>query len=137
MLGKILRYDEETKMSMVRCGTTNFTFGPDVWNEEEPPKEGDHVFVNQRRNKVLAVYSAADYMPKGEPVKSKWIAGLLGVLLGFLGMGRFYLGYYKIGFLQLLVTVVTLGFGAMWGFIDGVMILMGQVIKDAQNRPLK
>ncbi len=137
MLGKVVSYDEESETGVIKCGTSHFSFSKSVWREETPPAEGDDVFLNQRRNKVLDVHSAAEYMPKGDPVKSKWIAGVLGILLGFLGMGRFYLGYYKIGFLQLLATVVTLGFGAMWGFVDGVMIITGQVIKDAQNRPLK
>jgi TM2 domain-containing membrane protein YozV len=75
--------------------------------------------------------------PRGEPVKSRLIAGLLGVILGWLGVHRFYLGFYRIGFFQLLVTAITLGAGAVWGFVDGVLILSGHVDRDGQNRPLK
>lgn len=68
--------------------------------------------------------------------KSKIIAGVLQLLLGGLGIGRFYMGYTTVGILQIVVTLITLGFGALWGFIDGIVILVGQP-KDAQGRPLR
>jgi TM2 domain-containing membrane protein YozV len=74
----------------------------------------------------------------GRPLsdKSKLTAGLLGICLGGFGVGRFYLGYTNIGILQLVVSVVTCWFGSIWGFIDGIMILIGNV-PDAQGRPLR
>jgi TM2 domain-containing membrane protein YozV len=73
----------------------------------------------------------------GEAVKSKLVAGLLGILLGGWGVHRFYLGYTGIGILQIVVTIVTCGIGAWWGIIEGIMILTGSIDKDAQGRPLK
>jgi TM2 domain-containing membrane protein YozV len=74
----------------------------------------------------------------GRPLsdKSKMAAGLLQIFLGGFGVGRFYLGYTNIGVLQLVVTVVTCGVGSIWGLIDGIMILMGNV-PDAQGRTLR
>lgn len=74
----------------------------------------------------------------GEPLsdKQKLIAGLLQIFLGGFGVGRFYLGYTGIGVAQLLVTIVTCGIGSIWGLIDGIMILMGNV-RDAQGRQLR
>ena len=68
--------------------------------------------------------------------KSKLVAGLLQIFLGGLGIGRFYLGYTTIGIVQIVVTVFTLGIGALWPFVDGIMILMGKV-PDAQGRALR
>ena len=68
--------------------------------------------------------------------KSKVTAGLLQILLGGFGVGRFYLGYTNIGVLQLVVSVVTCGIGAIWPLIDGIMILMGNV-PDPQGRKLR
>lgn|ERR1035437_1164620 len=76
--------------------------------------------------------------------KSKMVAGLLGIFLGAFGIHRFYLGYTVIGVIQVLVTVVigliTCGIGVLagsiWGFIEGILILTGQIDKDAQGRPL-
>ncbi|TDK27023.1 TM2 domain-containing protein [Arthrobacter crusticola] len=67
------------------------------------------------------------------------VAGLLGVLLGSLGIHRFYLGHVGIGIAQIAVTIVTLGLGAVWGFIEGIMILVGaeSFRRDAKGIPLK
>jgi len=69
--------------------------------------------------------------------KSKMVAGLLGIFLGWLGVHRFYLGYTGIGVTQIIVTFITFGFGGLWGFIEGILILAGVFNKDAQGRPLK
>lgn len=65
--------------------------------------------------------------------KSKLIAGLLGIFLGFFGAGRFYLGYSKIGMYQFLVSLFTFGLGSAWGLVDGIMILAGCVKTDARG----
>jgi TM2 domain-containing membrane protein YozV len=74
----------------------------------------------------------------GRPLsdKSKLTAGLLGIFLGGFGVGRFYLGYTTIGVLQLVVTLLTCGLGSIWGLIDGIIILIGNV-PDPQGRPLR
>ena len=74
----------------------------------------------------------------GRPLsdKSKLTAGLLQLFVGGFGVGRFYLGYTNIGILQLVVTVVTCGFGAIWGLVDAIMILTDKV-PDAQGRTLR
>jgi len=57
----------------------------------------------------------------------KIVAGILGILLGALGIHKFYLGYTKEGVIMLLVSVLTLGFlsWAMWiiGLIEGILYL--------------
>jgi TM2 domain-containing membrane protein YozV len=75
---------------------------------------------------------------QGRPLsdKSKLTAGLLQIFLGGFGVGRFYLGYTNIGVLQLVVTIVTCGVGSIWGLIDGIMILIGNV-PDPEGRTLR
>lgn len=68
--------------------------------------------------------------------KSRLAAGLLGILLGGFGAQRFYLGYTGIGVAQLVVTFLTCGLGAIWGLIDGIVILAGGVDRDADGVPL-
>lgn len=73
-----------------------------------------------------------------DPRKSKLVAGLLGILVGWAGVHRFYLGYVAIGVVQILVTFITCGIGAIWGFIEGILILVGSTITtDADGRTLK
>lgn len=67
--------------------------------------------------------------------KSKLVAGLLQILIP-LGIGRFYIGDNKTGVLQLVVTLVTCGIGALWPFIDGIIILATDS-KDANGYMLR
>ncbi len=73
--------------------------------------------------------------------KSKMAAGLLGIFLGGLGVHNFYLGYTKKAIIQLLVALLTCGFGAVitqiWGLVEGVMILTGSINTDGNGVPLK
>lgn len=84
----------------------------------------------------------------GEPLsdKSKTIAGLLQLLgiLGFLGIGRIYMGQTTFGVVQLvgclLFGAVTCGFGfvvpVIWGIVDCIMLMTGAP-RDALGRPLR
>ena len=53
--------------------------------------------------------------------------GVLAILLGSLGIHKFILGYTKEGLIMLLVTMLTLGFGAsimaIIGLIEGIVYL--------------
>lgn len=73
--------------------------------------------------------------------KSKLIAGLLGILLGYFGIHNFYLGYTNKGIAQLLISVLSCGFlsfiSGIWGLIDGVMIITGEINTDANGIALK
>lgn len=59
--------------------------------------------------------------------KSKVTAGVLGILLGALGIHKFYLGYSKEGLIMLLVSVLTCGVGAsvmgIIGLVEGIVYL--------------
>ena len=72
--------------------------------------------------------------------KSKVAAGILGILLGSLGVHNFYLGYTGKGVAQLLITLLTCGFGAcvtsIWGLVEGILILTGSINVDGNGNPL-
>lgn len=54
-------------------------------------------------------------------------AGILAILLGTLGIHKFFLGYTKQGVIMLLVSLLTFGFGAglmgIIGLIEGILYL--------------
>ena len=52
-------------------------------------------------------------------------AGLLGIFLGGFGVHNFYLGNTNKAVIQIVVTVLTCGLGAMWGLYEGIMIITG------------
>lgn len=87
-----------------------------------------------------APYAAAGYPGYVDPLaKSRVVAGLLGIFLGGFGIHRFYLGFTTIGVVQIAVTIVTCGIGAIWGFVEGILYLVGAggFTTDADGRPLR
>ncbi|MBQ7523240.1 MAG: TM2 domain-containing protein [Oscillospiraceae bacterium] len=85
---------------------------------------------------VICVKCGTSFSAAASGAKSKLAAGLLGIFLGGLGVHRFYLGYTKIGILQILASL-CFGAGAVWGLIEGILILCGSTITtDANGVPL-
>lgn len=72
----------------------------------------------------------------GTQRKSKMTAGLLGIFLGGWGIHNFYLGYTGKAIGQIVLTF-CFGIGAIWGFIEGIMILCGSISTDANGIPLE
>ena len=72
--------------------------------------------------------------------KSKIAAGLFGIFLGCFGVHNFYLGYTGKAVAQLLITILSCGIfsfaSALWGLIEGIMILAGNINKDAKGNIL-
>jgi TM2 domain-containing membrane protein YozV len=58
----------------------------------------------------------------------KMVAGILAILLGGLGIHKFYLGMTTPGLIMLLVTLLTAGFGSCImtpiGIIEGILYLI-------------
>jgi len=73
--------------------------------------------------------------------KSKIAAGLFGIFLGGLGIHNFYLGFKGKAIAQLLISLLSFGLlawiSAIWGLIEGIMILAGSICYDANGVPLK
>lgn len=75
----------------------------------------------------------------GTRSRSKTAAGILGVLLGVFGVHNFYLGNTNKAIGQLLLgtvgCIVVVGpiISQIWGLIDGIQILSGTIILDADN----
>jgi len=137
MQGRVANYDKKHQRGIIACGKDTYVFTLEDWQEELPPYNGCMVEFDIQDKKLSNLKLLGEYRgPQGEPVKSKLVAGLLGLLLGWAGAHRFYLGFYKIGILQIIVTVLTLGAGAIWGFTEGALILMGRIEMDAKRRPL-
>lgn len=95
----------------------------------------------QTAQQQAPVNSAEQSYSANPQAKSKMAAGLFGIFLGSFGVHNFYLGYTGKAIAQLLITLLTCGFGAMissvWGLIEGILILTGSIDKDAQGNPLK
>lgn len=115
------------------------------WYPDPSGRPGQRYWDGQQWHDAPAAAGVAPY--GGGPVqvdaygnalsdKSKLVAGLLQIFVGGFGIGRFYLGYTTIGVLQIVVSLLTCGIGALWPLIDGILIIMGKV-PDAQGRTLR
>lgn len=80
-----------------------------------------------RLNNISITDTLKEINRTSKPIgNSKMIAGLLALFLGGLGIHRFYLGYKKIGFIQLIICIV-----AMFIFVPIVFISWAWAIYDA------
>ncbi|MGO4772657.1 TM2 domain-containing protein [Flavobacterium sp. W22_SRS_FK3] len=52
----------------------------------------------------------------------KVLAGVLGIIFGYLGIHKFILGYTKEGIIQILLNLVC-GLGGLIGLIEGIIYL--------------
>lgn len=96
--------------------------------------------VEQNTNTNANAYSSNNVNNSGAPKKSKLCAGLLGIFLGSLGVHNFYLGYTGKAVAQLLITILSCFIlswaSAIWGLIEGILLLCGQITVDGQGNPL-
>ena len=61
---------------------------------------------------------------KPEGADKKVVAGILAILLGGLGIHKFYLGYTKTAVIHLVVSLITCGAaGSIIGLIEGIIYL--------------
>lgn len=56
--------------------------------------------------------------------KDRTTAGILGILLGWLGAHQFYLGSTTTGIIEIVLTAVTCGAGSLLGFVEGILLLV-------------
>ena len=59
-----------------------------------------------------------------EGADKKVIAGICGILLGWLGVHKFILGYQKEGIIMIVISVVTCGtVSSIIGIVEGIIYL--------------
>lgn len=85
----------------------------------------------------------------GTNAKSKVVAGLLGIFLGTFGVHNFYLGYTGKAVTQLVLALVGILFSCVgigivliigieiWGLVEGILILTGNISKDGHGYPIE
>ncbi|MFC6268030.1 TM2 domain-containing protein [Frigoriflavimonas asaccharolytica] len=69
---------------------------------------------NENPNKNFSNYKSEKKIP----------AALLGILVGWLALNKFYLGYTKEGVIQLIANVFTCGIATIIPLVEGILYLM-------------
>jgi len=137
MIGQVESYDPDNQIGVVKSEEKSYTFHLDDWVAQVPPDVGDDVNFDAEGTIARKIDLVGAYLAPPKAVKYKYVAAVLALLLGFTGLHRFYLGFYWLGIAQLALTAVTVGYGALWGFVEAVLLFSGHINKDAKGRPLK
>ena len=137
MIGHIESYDKDIQTGIIKFEDSFYEFYIDQWTSDDEPQAGDDVDFDEEDGKVIDVSLVGAYLKDTRPVKRKWIAVVLGLFLGAFGLHRIYLGFYALGIAQILVTLISGGYGVVWGFTEAVLLITGHIYKDAKGRLLK
>jgi len=140
MIGKIKSYDESTQSGVIELDEQFYGFHLDDWSESVAPRTDSSVLFEAEGDTASMVTLIGSYPPEPkEAVKSRNIAIALAFfpLTGIFGGHRWYLGFYKMGVIQTVVTVLSFGGGYLWPFIEGVLLCSGRMYEDSEGRPLK
>jgi TM2 domain-containing membrane protein YozV len=137
MIGHIESYDPKLQSGVIKSEEQLFDFNLDAWVADVPPDQGDDVNFDAEGTSAINIKLMGAYLEPPKAVKYKYVAAVLALFLGFTGAHRFYLGFYKLGLAQLAFTALTVGYGALWGFIEAVLLFAGHINKDGKGRPLK
>ena len=142
MIGHIESYDPDSQTGVAKSEEKSYTFHLDDWVAQVPPDPGDDVNFDAEGTTARKINLVGAYLAPPKAVKYKYVAALLALFLGFTGLHRFYLGFYRLAFAQLTLTVILYvtglpGFAMLWAFIESILLFGGHINKDAKGRPLK
>ncbi len=137
MIGYIESYEPDNQIWVIKSEEKSYTFHLDDWVAQVPPDVGDDVNFDIEGTIARNINLVGAYLTPPKAVKYKYVAAALALFLGFTGLHRFYLGFYWLGIAQLALTAATVGYGALWGFVEAVLLFAGHINKDAKGRPLK
>lgn len=131
--------DHATGRRFLACDTeelaTVFSSTPVV----APPVRGIVKSQGPGHPPVSAQHGVTVMLDGLKPRRSRTVAGVLGILFGWLGVHRFYLGHTGVGTLMLAITLLTCFVATpltfLWGLIEGILCLTG-AMTDAEGRRL-
>lgn len=127
------KYVTDEAVMCVQCGCAKGTGMNFCHNCGQPVQPNSVVCLN--------CGVATNGIVPAQDAKSKMAAGLLGIFLGAFGVHNFYLGYTGKAIAQLLISVLSCfvlsGISAIWGLIEGILILTGSISVDGKGNPLK
>ena len=133
--GKVLKANDDAVGKKARCPGCGKSFivqapqdeAPVVVAHESAPQQPPPQEIRLPQDVNLKLSYDGDDRPRSE--KSYVVTCILSILLGFLGVDRFYLGQVGLG----IVKLITTGGCGFWWFIDAVL-RVGGLMKDDEKR---
>lgn len=109
--------DNAPSVACPYCG--NVTTAQQQQQYQQPYGQPQYAYGNQQVPPASDI-GVFDVGPSG---KSRGVAGLLAILLGYLGVHYFYLGKVGGGFICILLTLITCGCWSIITLIQGIMMM--------------
>lgn len=143
------QYSTDEAVICVKCGVMRKSGNKYCHNCGNPLREDDLVCYACGVSTIMDDPVNVEETVSNDSIKkSKILAGLLGIFLGCFGVHNFYLGYNTKAIVQLVLTIVGLILSCLfvgiflvmgvyiWSFIEGILILVGNIKTDAAGNPL-
>ena len=128
------------------CKTCPYCLSTIVKTKDEEKSDKDDIafefFSKENTCENEIRYAMPDTEFNSSTPKSRIVAGLLGIFLGGLGVHNFYLGNNKKAVIQLVLCLlgccsgVSAAISCIWGFIEGILILAGNINIDGDGNAL-
>ena len=133
MKGQILNYTAQTQSGVIAGNDgKRYTFAASEWKDTIPPARGMNVDFEVQEGEAKAIYRAMGCCSAVMSEKNKIVAGVLAILLGWLGAHKFYLGYIGPGLVFLLTNtvgwVLTIFMFGVPNFILGVIAVIEGIL---------
>ena len=71
----------------------------------------------------ISIFGKTKFEEMENQENKKVLAGVLALLLGYLGIHKFILGYTKEGIIQIVITLVSCGLAGIIPFVEGIIYL--------------
>ena len=113
--GRVLGYQPQTDTgTIVGDDGMRYTFKGEQWRDPYPPNQGTRVEFGISIDPEGGIPNALDiYKASASVNKSKAASVLFAILLGWLGVHKFYLGHSGKGIVIILAGVLTIGLGLL------------------------
>ena len=131
----------EAQSAQSQMGAPQHTIAPSPSQVAAPQAPSININLSQNQNNSSslgdAISSAAAYVARPPEMKSKETAGVLCLLLGWVGAHDLYVGKVGMGIIKIILTITGIGYlvTAIWQLIDAICILNGNY-HDHWGRPL-
>jgi TM2 domain-containing membrane protein YozV len=145
MRGQVLGVDRRRGEGIVSGDDgRRYRFKPDDWAHRGEPAVGMYVDFDTEADRALTLFPVPGTVPApaaGEAApfsdRNKFVAAILALLFGPLGIHRFYLGRTGTGIVMLVLscTIVGLLATAPWAFVDMIRYLMMSDREFAERYP--
>lgn len=132
MKGKVLFFDQANYTGTISGEDGNrYQFVKADWKAPASPTEGTEVDFSPKDGNAIDIFVIGKAVG-GTSDKTFGTTLILAILLGGLGVHRFYTGHTGIGIIQ----IITVGGCGIWTIIDIISIATGKFV-DSDGKPLK